>query len=213
MTWGFRWEGESVAVQRNLSFLVAWLIVAAVATTVAWQGVGLVGEQVTSERPAPLDAVEVRERLADEAVEVGAATTSSTEPSSETTSTTAGTADSVPEPPPTPPSDVPASNGPTGQSPAPESSAPAPTPQPTAPPQAPASATRTYNLVGGTASLRFTPSGVTVDYATPKAGFTVEIEPENGNGVKVEFRSDDHRSRVDGWWDGGPRERIREEAD
>ena len=200
-------------MQRNLSFLVAWLIAAAVATTVAWQGVGLVGEQVTSERPAPLNAREVRERLADEAVEVGAATTSSTEPSSETTSTTAGTADSVPEPPPAPPSDVPASSGPTGQSPAPESSAPAPTPQPTAPPPATASATRTYNLVGGTASLRFTPSGVTVDYATPKAGFTVEIEPENGNGVKVEFRSDDHRSRVDGWWDGGPRERIREEAD
>ena len=72
---------------------------------------------------------------------------------------------------------------------------------------------RTYNLVGGTAALRFSPSGVTVEYATPKAGFTVEVEPENVNGVKVEFESADHKSRVDGWWDNGPRDRVREDSE
>jgi hypothetical protein len=62
-------------------------------------------------------------------------------------------------------------------------------------------------------SLRFSPSGVTVVWANPNPGFDVSQEPEQGNGVKVEFRSDTHRSRVDGWWDGGPQERIREEPD
>ena len=58
MTWGFRWEGESVAVERNLSFLVAWLIAAAVAPPpaqrqdarqCALEG-GAVGDEVTARR-------------------------------------------------------------------------------------------------------------------------------------------------------------------
>lgn len=70
--------------------------------------------------------------------------------------------------------------------------------------------TRTYALVGGTAALRFAPSGVSVLYATPKPGFTVETEPEHVNGFRVEFESDAHRSRVAGWWEGGPQDRTRE---
>ena len=74
----------------------------------------------------------------------------------------------------------------------------------------PRAETRTYALVGGTATLRFTPQGVTVVTATPNPGFSVDVEPENVNGVKVEFESDAHESRVDGWWDGGPVERVSE---
>jgi hypothetical protein len=74
----------------------------------------------------------------------------------------------------------------------------------------PPAETRTYALVGGTATLRFTPQGVAVVTATPNPGFSVDVEPENVNGVKVEFESDAHESRVDGWWDGGPVDRVRE---
>ncbi len=74
-----------------------------------------------------------------------------------------------------------------------------------------AAETRTYPMVGGTATLRFTPAGVTVVSATPRPGFSVETSPEHGNGIRVEFDSDDHRSRVTGWWDGGPQEEAREE--
>jgi cytoskeletal protein RodZ len=71
--------------------------------------------------------------------------------------------------------------------------------------------TRTYALVGGTATLRFAPSGVTVVAAAPNPGFSVETSPEHGNGIRVEFDSDDHRSRVTGWWENGPRDEVREE--
>ena len=39
---------------------------------------------------------------------------------------------------------------------------------------------------------------------------TVDSEPEHGNGVKVEFESDGHESRVDAWWDAGPQVERRE---
>lgn len=84
--------------------------------------------------------------------------------------------------------------------------------EPTLPPAtAEAAETRTYALVGGTATLRFAPSGVTIVAAAPNPGFSVETSPEHGNGIRVEFDSDDHRSRVTGWWDDGPQEATREE--
>ncbi|MGH9215899.1 MAG: hypothetical protein ACRDZS_06560, partial [Acidimicrobiales bacterium] len=72
-------------------------------------------------------------------------------------------------------------------------------------PADPAATTRTYGMVGGVVTLRFSPSGVEVVGATPNEGFNVDSEPEHGNGVKVEFESDAHESRVDAWWNDGPR--------
>ncbi len=80
-------------------------------------------------------------------------------------------------------------------------------------PDQPEPETRPYPLIGGTVTLQFAPSGVTVLDAVPNQGFSVEVEPEHGNGWKVEFRSESHRSRVDGWWDGGPQDRVREEPE
>ena len=155
-------------MRRTVTLVALWLAAAVVAVVVAWQGVAVVGDQVTDERPAPLAASEIETRL---------------DRTSTTTATTTSTTTAAP-PLPT------------------EGSTPA------APP---AAETRTYNLTGGTASLRFTPAGVEVVFANPAAGFSVEVEPEHGNGVKVEFESGSHESRVDGWWDGGPIDRIREE--
>ena len=72
--------------------------------------------------------------------------------------------------------------------------------------------TQQFNLVGGSTAISFSATGVTVLWANPNPGFDVDIEPESP-GWKVEFRSDDHRSRIDVWWSGGPRHEIREEAD
>ena len=47
--------------------------------------------------------------------------------------------------------------------------------------------------------------------ATPKPGFTVDIGDSHDGGVRVEFENDDHRSRLDGWWDGGPQDEVRED--
>jgi cytoskeletal protein RodZ len=111
-----------------------------------------------------------------------------------TTTTTSSTTTAPPVSPPT-----------TGGSTTTTLAAPATTASVAAPTE-----TRTYALVGGTATLRFSPQGVTVVTATPNPGFSVDVEPEHGNGVKVEFESDAHESRVDGWWDGGPVERVSE---
>lgn len=175
------------AMRRTLALAAVWLVAAAIALTVAWQGVSVVGDQVTDDRPAPLAAAEIENRL--EAAAAAGSSTSST--------SGAGAATTSPAP-----SSAPSTAAPT--------SIAAPDVTTTAP-AAPAGETRTYNVRGGTATLRFLPSGVEVVFANPGAGFNVEIEPEHGNGVKVEFESDSHESRIDAWWDGGPVDRVREE--
>lgn len=146
-------------MRRSLTFTAAWVVAAGVATTAAWQGVGLVTNQVTDDRPPALAAAEVRDKLDD------SSSTTTAPPGSTTTSTS--------------------------------------TVEPTV--------TRTYDVDGGSTALRFAPSGVTVLWSTPKPGFDVDVEPEHGNGYRVEFESDSHRSRVEGWWDGGPQDRTRED--
>jgi hypothetical protein len=192
-------------MRRAVTFGIAWLTAAVIAAVIAWQGVGVVDEQVTDDRPAPLQAAEVAAALA--------AATTSTAPATEPpaghpgTSTTlpGGSTETVGSTPLAAPT-----TATTAPNPAP--AAVPPTPTTTVPASAPAAAeTRTYNLVGGSAALRFDDDGtVTVVWATPNAGFTVDTGNE-GSGVRVEFESDAHRSRVDGWWDDGPRDEVREE--
>jgi len=69
---------------------------------------------------------------------------------------------------------------------------------------------RTYNLVGGSATLRFEPGKVTVVWANPNPGFRAEIDDRDGGGVRVRFDGDSHRSQVEAWWDGGPQDRVEE---
>lgn len=190
-------------MKRSLALVALWLLTAILAVTIAWKGVSVVGDQVTSERPAPLAASEIERRL-DEAGATATTTIvtpTTASPGASSTSTTAPTTTT------TATNSPPATVGTT--------SAPGPTtaPPPPAAPPAATSETRTYSLVGGTASLRFSSAGVEVVFANPAAGFTVEVEPENVNGVKVEFESDSHKSRVDGWWDGGPVDRVREDPE
>jgi hypothetical protein len=152
-------------MRRTLALGAVWVAAAAVAAGVAWAGIGLVGDQVTDDRPAPLSADEVAQAVASQS-----ASSTTTAPDGAPTTTTA------------PPVDVSAT-------------------------------TRTYRMEGGVVTLSFTPAGVDVVGATPNEGFTVDTEPEHGNGVKVEFESDGHESRVDAWWDGGPQVERRENGE
>lgn len=183
--------------------VAAWAAAAVAAVAVASWGVDHVGRSVTDSRPAPLSAAQVEARAAAigsstttaapvATTSPGATPTTSQPPGAVTTTSAVipGGTDVAPEPPPAPTTTAP-----------PVTAAPAP------------AETRTYALVGGTASLRFEPTGVTVVFANPAAGFEVEVEPEHTNGVRVEFESETHRSRVTGWWDGGPRDQVDERAD
>lgn len=71
---------------------------------------------------------------------------------------------------------------------------------------------RTFQLTGGTATVRFSPARVEVVSAVPAPWFTAEVDPA-GDITRVEFESDDHRSRLDAWWDGRPRYEVDEHDD
>jgi hypothetical protein len=152
-------------VRRTLALGAVWLAAATAAAGVAWAGIGVVGDQVTDDRPAPLSADEVAQAVAKQS-----ATSTTTAPGGGPTTTAA-------------------------------------------PPVDPSATTRTIRMDGGVVTLSFSPAGADVVGATPNDGFTVDTEPEHGNGVKVEFESDGHESRVDAWWDGGPQVERRENGE
>lgn len=188
-------------------YVAAWLAAGIAAVVLASTGVSMVGRQVTADRPPPLSADEIRTELA-----AGAGPTTTAGAAGRTTSVSptatsvvsgdgsgpaAGGADDS-EPPPA------RTTTPSGAAPP-----PAGAPATTVPPAA--TETRSYTLIGGSATLRFSSSGVTVVSATPNAGFAVETESTHDTGVRVRFRSDSHESEVEGWWDGGPRDEVAEE--
>lgn len=189
-------------MRRIAVYVAAWVAAGVGAVALATAGVSMVGNQVTGSRPSPLSADEVRSELvAEEAT---------------TTTTLPGTSTSVPGAVGTTPGGEPVTTTPTPPvTSSPGTTAPgSPTTTPpttSPPPPPPAAETRTYTLVGGTATLRFSPDGATVVVASPNAGFAVDVEPTHDNGVRVELRSDSHRSRVEGWWDGGPRDQVEEQ--
>ncbi|MGH9191597.1 MAG: hypothetical protein ACRDZ0_03875 [Acidimicrobiales bacterium] len=154
-------------MRRSLALGAVWLVAAALAAGVAWAGIGVVGNQVTDDRRAPLSADQIAQEVgADQA----ASSTTIAPPAGGTTTTAA------------PPADASAT-------------------------------TQTYRMEGGVVTLRFSPAGVEFVAATPNEGFDVDFEPEHGNGVKVEFESDAHESRIDAWWDDGPQVERREDGE
>lgn len=193
-------------MSKILAFVAAWFVAAAVALAVAWQGVAIVTDQVTEQRPAPLSAGEIKAAGKSEAASPSSMPASSVPTPSPSSVPTQAAAPSTTVRPSSPTTTVRAEDR------TPTSSVATVPSTTTTTASAPASSvTRTYTLVGGSASLKFSPSGVTVNWANPNPGFDVKVEPENGNGVKVEFESSSHRSRVDGWWADGPQDRVREE--
>lgn len=156
-------------MRRILAFGLAWLAAGILASVVAWQGVGLIGDQVTDDHPDTLTAAQVDEALA-----------RSSRSSEATTPTTA----------------APGTTGP--------STTAAPSVEPV---------TRVYTLAGGSAAFRFTPDEVTLAWATPNAGYTARNGPGDNGGWRVEFDGPEGEGRVDAWWDGGPRQEVRDDAD
>lgn len=73
--------------------------------------------------------------------------------------------------------------------------------------------TRSYDLVGGTVTVRFSAAEVELVSASPADGFALRpVEQEGPTDIRVEFRRTDDtwRSRLRATWDGGPEERIDE---
>jgi hypothetical protein len=208
-------------VRRIFTLSVAWVAAAIVAAVVAWQGVGLVGDQVTDQHDSGmLTAAQVDAALAGDSDGGGISIppTSTTLPATGDTNV-AGTTDpattaagagaggtgsgTTPGRSTTTQSrgNAPATGSTTGSG---SGGTPSPTPAP-----APAAIVRNYSVNGGTASISFSAGEVKVLWATPAAGWSVRTEPE-GTGIRVQFESGNARSRIDAWWSGGPQDRVDE---
>jgi cytoskeletal protein RodZ len=176
---------EDGRMHRTIGLVALWLVAGVVATTVAWLGVSSVRDELGGSRshPDPLSSEEISAELA------AAPTTSAfqAEPPESSTTTTR-------------PSE-PGSTTTTAVVPPPATTT---TVQPVV---------RSYHLIGGDVTFRFSPDGVTVVVATPSAGFTTEVGSSHGGGKQVEFESSSHKSRIDAWWDGGPQTEVREDGD
>ena len=177
--------------------MVGWILAAVAGLGLASWGVALVGRSVTDRRPAPLTAAQVDARLTDLSTTTAPTTTDTTGDTSTTTSTTTTTVA---------PGGATTTVAPGGTT----TTVPRQDQSPTT--TASATITRAYPVQGGSVTLRFEPGRVSVVVANPAPGFDVEVEPDHGNGVRVEFESDYHRSRVVAWWDGGPQDVVTEEA-
>ena len=197
-------------MRRVAAIFAGWGLATLLAIAVAWQGVGFVSRAVTDRRPAALSAAEVQEELNGTAGVVvdGARTTIAATP-------TTGTAGEGPIPAvdpsatsaPAPTSSLSTTSTSTSTS----TSGPAPAPAPAAVADA-RSETRTYRTTGGAAAVRFEPGGVTLVWATPEAGFEARVSQSSPGEISVRFRSDDHESRIDASWEGGPVDEVEENA-
>lgn len=175
---------------RSKSVLFAlWMLVTVVAGTVAWQSLGLVGASIDDQ---------------DTAAPTLPSTESDEAPTSSTTSAPAVTG-TVAQPV-TAGRNTDPSNGTR----APESSSSSSIRSTTTTTEP--AIVELFTTEGGQAEISFSPTKVEVLWAVPAPGWEARSEVE-GDGVKVEFRGDDERYRIDAWWDGGPQNRIREDDD
>lgn len=156
-----------------------WLLGTATAIVVGWSAVQALVGQVVERRPEPLSAQAVHELEASPAAS----------PSPESVVETPGPAPRVPPPPSQPVTGPrPAPNGNAGSTPSP----------------APSGSSRTFTLQGGTASVSCQSNQISLDWATPNAGFQVELERHDSNSVlEVRFLGDSHESRLETWCSGG----------
>ena len=187
-------------MRRTGLYLIGWFAAGVAAVTVAGLGVSMVTDQVTGSRPAPLSAQQVQEQLDAGPTTDGGTDTPSTDGTATDDTVTSTTSTTAPV------ATTPTTAGPSSTDGPGTTAATTPPPPPTT-----AAVTRSYDLVGGSVTLRFEPSGVTVLLATPKAGFSVDVGESHDSGARVEFESDGHKSRLDAWWDGGPQDEVREE--
>ena len=158
---------DNGSVRRTILLVLAWVCGTAVAVGSATAAINLVGDRVTNR---PLGTVSD----AAIAVELAASTTTAA------SAPAPGASDTSP---------------PTSRSGA-ESIPPAlpAVPETTQPPAA--SSAKTFELRGGRVNATCTSSVIQLVWATPNAGYQVEIQKSGPDEIEVRFRTDEHESRV-----------------
>lgn len=165
---------------RRALLAATWLAGTALATLIVYEAVSAVAVEVTEQRPEPLSRAAVERALAEPSPSLGSGSSPTGAPSPAASASTP-----APSPPPAKP---PAGGG--GVS--------------TPIPSNPSTNTRTFALVGGTASLTCNGGQLALNWATPNSGFWVDTGSSDGGAqIEVRFRSDTHESQLQAWCSGG----------
>jgi hypothetical protein len=191
-------------VVRRIAYLLIWLAVTLTAVFIASAAVSSVRDQVTDTPTAMLPPTTI-------------APDSTEQPTPDPTQ-------------PESPTRVDGSSGPTTTAPTTTTSAalqPTTTVPSTTVPSSPAPTTtttttatvpptteiRSYELVGGLVSVEIGDGTVRLAGASPKPGFTMEVESSGPEKVEVEFHNDEHRSKFSGKFEDGKYEPSISESD
>ncbi len=195
---------------RKIVYPLIWLVVTVAAVLIASAAVSSVRDQVTDTPTAMLPpttiAISSTEQLVADPVQPEKTTpTAAEEPSTTTTSAPTTTTTVQPETPPTTNSSDP--------EPAETTTTTTTVPATTTTTSAPTTEVRSYELVGGSVSVEIGDGTVRLAGASPKPGFTMEVENSRPEKVEVEFHNDDHESHFTGKFEDGRFEPSISESD
>jgi hypothetical protein len=187
-----------------MTYALVWLAVTTTAVFVAVAAVGSVRDQVTETPTAMVPTTTIDTSLADPALPV-------TEPGSEpptlaptitptfTTTTVVGSSTTLPDVSTT----TTPSPAPTTTTTTPPTTTPPTTTPPTTTTGPPATEIRSYELIGGSVTVEVGPNTVRLAGASPKAGFSMDVENSGPEKVEVEFKSESHESHFSGRFEDG----------
>ncbi|MEA3501218.1 MAG: hypothetical protein U9R47_00465 [Actinomycetota bacterium] len=182
---------------RRIIYPLIWLAVTVTAVLIASAAVSSVRDQVTDTPTAAASPTTIALRTTEQAVldptELESSSpTSIDEPIKTTTTTTTTTPPATTTIPLQSTTTVPTTTVPSSPDPTTTTTTTAPTTT------APTTEIRSYELVGGSVSVEISSETVRLAGASPKPGFTMEVENSGPEKVEVEFHSEDHESHFSG---------------
>lgn len=175
-------QGAGPRSRRRLVTAAAWLLAAGAAGTIVWRAVAVL--DVDGDRVGVLSAEQVTAELA---AASAAATATATGPATSGTPTPSPTSSATSSPTDTPTSSP---TAPGTASPTPDATAAPPITPPTA------DVVRVWDVAGGVVSASCTGQAITLLYATPADGWTVEVGSTGPEHVEVELRSGETETKV-----------------
>lgn len=158
---------------------LSWLLAAGITGTIAWSAVAVIDDGAP--RTGVLDDAEVAAALAS-----ARATAASATPGPTTSTPTPTAPSATPSPTPTP------SQAPTSSAP----STPPPDPTTDPAPAPPTAVAATWSVTGGTVAAACTASAISLLYATPQDGWTIEIGSTGPEHLEIELTRAEQETTV-----------------
>ena len=180
-----------------MTYVLVWLAVTTTAVLVAAAAVGSVRDHVTETPAAMVPITATTTSLANPVTpptEPSPAPTTSV-PAPATTSTTTTIASST--------TTVPSGSTTTTGPPEPTTTTTTPPTTTTTTTSPPATEIRSYDLVGGSVTVEVGGDSVRLAGASPKAGYSMDVENSGPEKVEVEFKSEHHESHFSGRFEDG----------